>query len=72
MNENPLNAIDAKSNFHSYGYDYSKIGVVMFKGLFFTYFDRSFIGFLTQVSGHTMLGKREIKIALLNMVCRGP
>ena len=23
MNKNPLNAIDAKSNFHSYGYDYS-------------------------------------------------
>ena len=35
-----------------------QIGVVMFQGLFFKYFDRSCNGFLTQVSGHTMLRKR--------------
>ena len=39
----------------------------MFQGPFFTYLDRSCIGFLTQMSGHTMLRNREIKIALLNM-----
>ena len=67
MNENPLNAIHAKSHFHPYGYFYSKIGVVLFQGPFFTYLDISCIGFLTQVSGHTMLRKREIKIAVLNV-----
>ena len=39
MNENPIYAIesDAKTNFHSYDYDYfKKIGVVMFQWLFFT------------------------------------
>ena len=40
----------------------------MFQGRFFTYVDRSCIGFLTKVSGQTMLRKREIKIALLNMI----
>ena len=67
MNENFLNAINAKSHFHPYGYYSSKIGVVMFQGPFLTYFDISCIGFLTQVSGHTMLRKREIKITLLNV-----
>ena len=45
-----------------------KIGVyvVMLQGPFFTYLDRSCIGFSSQVSGHTMLSNREIKIALLN------
>ena len=44
-----------------------QIGVVLFQGPFFTYLDRSCIGFLTQVSGHTVLRKREIKIAVLNV-----
>ena len=44
-----------------------KIGVVLFQGPFFTYLDRSCIGFLTQVSGHTVLRKREIKITVLNV-----
>ena len=44
-----------------------KLGVAMFQGPFFTYLDRSCICFLTQVSGHTMLRKREIEIALLNV-----
>ena len=44
-----------------------QIGVVMFQGLFFTYLDRSCNGFLTQVSGYTVLRKREIRIALLNV-----
>ena len=44
-----------------------KIGVVLLQGPFFTYLDRSGIGFLTQVSGHTVLRKREIKIAVLNV-----
>ena len=39
----------------------------MLQGPFFTYLDISCIGFLTQVRGHTMLRKREIKIALLNV-----
>ena len=64
MNENPLNAIDAKSYFHSYGYDYSKIGAVMFKGQFFTYLGRSCMGFLSQVRGHTILRKRENKFCV--------
>ena len=69
MNENPLNAINAKSHFHPYDMVIItlKMGVVMFQGPFFTYLERSCIGFLTQVSGHTMLRKREIKIALLNV-----
>ena len=44
-----------------------KMGVVILQGPFFTYLDISCIGFLTQASGHTMLRKREIKIALLNV-----
>ena len=44
-----------------------KIGAVMFQGPFFTYLDRSCIGFLTPVSGHTVLRKREIKMAVLNV-----
>ena len=40
-----------------------KIGVIMLRGPFFTYLDRFCIGFLTQVSGHIMLRKREIKNA---------
>ena len=39
----------------------------MFQGPFWTYLDISCISFLTQVSGHTMLRKREIKITLLNV-----
>ena len=34
-----------------------KIGEVMFLGPFWTYLDRSCIGFLTQVRGHIMLRK---------------
>ena len=70
MNEHPQNAINAKSHFHPYGY-YNitlQIGVVMFKGPVFTYLNRSCIGFLTQVSGHTMLRKCEIKIAVLIVI----
>ena len=40
-----------------------KIGVVMFQGPFLTYLDRSYIGFLAEVSRHALLRKREIKIA---------
>ena len=39
----------------------------MFEGPFFTYLDRPCIGFLTQVSGQTMLRKREIEFELLNV-----
>ena len=59
MNNNPPNAKDVKSNFRSYGHDHPKIWVAMFQGPFFTYLDRSFIGVLTQVSGHAMLRKHE-------------
>ena len=45
-----------------------KLGVVMFQGPHFTYLDISCIGFWHQVSGHTMLRKREMKMALLNMI----
>ena len=68
INESPLNDIDAKSNFHSYGYDYPKNWYSHIPRTISTYLDRSCIGFLAQVSGHTMLRKREIKIALLNMI----
>ena len=44
-----------------------KNGIVMLQGPFFTCLDRSCKGFLTQVSGHTMLRKRDIKIAFLNV-----
>ena len=40
MNDNPRNAIDAKSNFHSYGCITLQIEVVVYQGPFFTYFDR--------------------------------
>ena len=39
-----------------------KNGVVMLQVPFFTYLDRSCIGFFTQVSGHTKLRKRELKL----------
>ena len=46
-----------------------KNGVVMLQGPFLTYLYIFCIllGFLSQVSGQTMLRKREIKIALLNV-----
>ena len=39
-----------------------KIGVVLFQGPFFTYLVRSWIGFLTQVSGHTVLENMKLKL----------
>ena len=68
MNRNLIKAIDAKSNPIHMGMIALKIGGVMFQGPFFTYFDRSCIGFLTQVKRHNMLRKREIKVALLKMI----
>ena len=63
MNKNPHNALNAKYM----AIITLKIGVFMFQGPFFTYLDRSCIGFLIQVSGHIMLRKRENKIALFNV-----